>query len=134
VVVLRYLPKGAKARLQAWQFERRRRPRQPVDWQGAYAFGEDCGGYTGNCRVVDLAEHGAGIEVFGAAPESPIGCRLAVNAPCPGLSMKLGLKGIVRNIGAGSLGGVQLGVEFNEFSADVFFLILSQEEDDSTAY
>jgi hypothetical protein len=125
-VMLRRLTKGAAGRRRAWDFERRGLSRQSLDWLGVYAFGEDCGAHTGHCRVLDVSELGAGIEAFGDAPADAIGCRVGVHVPCPGSFMGLELKGVVGNVGTGRSGGVRLGIEFSEFSEDVFFLILSE--------
>jgi hypothetical protein len=67
---------------------------------------------TGDCRIVDISEGGAGIEAFGDMPDDPVGSRLQVNVPCPGGSTGLKMEGVVRNVDSGRSGGVRLGIEF----------------------
>ena len=110
---LRPLGKRLHGRLIAMDAERRRRWRRSVNWEATYWFSDDPGAQAGPCRVIDVSELGAGVEVFGTIPADPVGRLLAVRVPGPaGGTMGFHIEGIVRDAAPGRTGGVRLGIEF----------------------
>lgn len=111
---LRPLGKRLHGRLKAMDSERRRQRRRSVDWAGRFWFNDDPGAEMGACRVIDVSELGAGVELFGEMPLDLIGRLLAVRVPGPaGGSMGFHIAGIVRHVAPGRSGGVRLGIEFD---------------------
>ena len=107
---LRRLGRDAKAWVQSIDAERRRWWRAPIDLWGWYTFPDDA--ETGTCRVVDISEDGAGVELFGNTPDDPIGRVLRVEITGPDGSMGIQITGVVRNVAVGRLDGARVGIEF----------------------
>jgi hypothetical protein len=114
---VRPLAKRLHGRLKAMDAERRRQRRRSVDWAGTYWFNDDPGADMGACRVIDVSELGAGVELYGAIPLDLVGRRLAIRVPGPaGGSMGFHISGIVRGVAPGRSGAIRLGIEFGGLS------------------
>jgi hypothetical protein len=85
--------------------------RRAADWPAFYRFEGDACVIVGPCRVVNISQAGAGIEVFGDIPIDATGRPITVDVSAHG-TLDLQLEGVVRNIVLGASGGLRLGLEF----------------------
>ena len=97
--------------------ERRRRvPRQEVGRPGKYIFEDDPESAWGECQLLDISVLGARLEIFKPARNDLVGREITVEVQragaLTGALVSSRLVGVIRNVSAGSNGGIRVGIQF----------------------
>jgi hypothetical protein len=95
---------------------RRRVPRQQAGWSGTCLMGGQPETERRDCRVVDISMLGLGLMFHHPSPSTLVGDRISVEVSAVDDRVNIRLEGIVRYATVTSVGGVRVGVEFDEDS------------------
>jgi hypothetical protein len=99
--------------------EQRSSTRQSAEGHGTYTFTVGSDVHAGECRVLDVSESGAGLELYGPGPRAGFDKEIFVRLEGPGYGAAgCTLHAWVRNVAHTKFGFVRVGIEFVMFSAE----------------
>jgi PilZ domain len=110
--------------------EQRGAARRRAEGQGSYTFTAGSGAQMGDCRVLDVSDSGAGLELYGPAPRPGFDKEIFVRLARPEFGTDdLTLHGWVRNVAHTKFGFVRVGIEFVVISPEQHAFVRSLAAD-----
>jgi hypothetical protein len=109
--------------------EQRNAARRRAEGHGSYTFTAGSEVQAGDCRILDVSETGAGLELYGPAPRLGFDKEIFLRLEGPGFgSGGCTLHAWVRNIAHTKFGFARVGIEFVTFSAEQHDFVQSLAE------